>query len=104
VGDKLVPLTSFDSDKDNVYITRGKLQSEGIVSFITNQRRPTLWVKESQVAKATSILNETRQKCPVCTSTDIIDVLSYLKKNSRLKCHACGYEWNAADYKTDSTL
>ena len=100
ISNKLVPLATFKC-LEEAYLIRGKLQSEGIVSFVVDNYLPRmgenhiiqLRVKESDVADATRILNETRQKCPVCASTDVTNIYSLFKKNLRLKCQKCGYEW-----------
>ena len=123
IKDKLVTVASFKFSEE-AYLARGKLQSEGIVSFVVDNYLPRmganhiieLQVKESQVAEAERILNITRKKCPSCHSTEIGDNLSTsqkilfyvpfatllpaFKKNLKLKCHACGYEWEKEEDET----
>jgi len=100
VPNKLVPLATFNG-REEAYLIRGKLQSEGIVSFVVDDHPSCLWsssivqlqVKESDAINAKRILDETSPKCPVCASIDVTNRYSHFYKNLRLKCQKCGYEW-----------
>jgi hypothetical protein len=93
IADKMVPITTFEIEME-AFVTRGKLQSEGIVSFVTKAARSgfCLWVKESVAEEAIRILKESNVKgttdipeenvriCPACESTDIGYKQSLLQK------------------------
>lgn len=118
MSEEFVTIANF-SRREDAFISRGKLQSEGIISFIQENyaiRGATtnnLMVKKSDAPAAQKILDAALPKCPACRSQKIGEsltaaerflawvpfavLLPAFKKKKQWECRACGYKWMPND-------